>query len=69
MDTLGRTSLELTAMNIVDELREKKVVVTYDYSLTAMIRKPVTILAGFVAVFASSYILSLLDVSIGKKKA
>lgn len=69
MDSLGRTSLELTAINVADELRNQKVYVTYDYTLTSMLRKPLTIVGGFVAVFAASWIFGQLDVSIGKGKA
>lgn len=69
MDSLGRTSIELVAMNVIDELRDRKVIVSYDYSLASLLRKPVTIIAGFVGVFATSWLVSLLDVSIGKKKA
>jgi len=66
MDTLGRTMLTLTAMNVVDELRDKDLIITYDYPLTAAFRKPITIFAGVVAVFATAWGIGMLDVSIGK---
>lgn len=67
MDSLGRTSVELVAMNVIDELRDRKVVITYDYSMASLLRKPVTIIAGMAGVFVTSWLVSLLDVSIGKK--
>lgn len=42
--------------------------VTYNYSSTAMLRKPVTITASLAALFIVLYTISQLDVSIGKKK-
>ncbi|KAI9838460.1 MAG: dolichyl-diphosphooligosaccharide--protein glycosyltransferase subunit 1, partial [Thelocarpon superellum] len=43
MDTVGRTALKLTAFNVVDDIRDVDVVVTYKYSLTSGLRKPLTI--------------------------
>ena len=67
MDTLGRTSLTLTAMNVIDDSREKSLIVTYDYPFSAGFRKPVTIFLGIMAVFATAWGVGKLDVSIGKK--
>lgn len=69
MDTLGRTSLTLTAMNIVDELRDRQLVITYEYPFAARFRKPLTIFAGLLVVFGVSWVVGNLDVSIGKKQA
>ena len=68
MDTLGRTELKLTAMNVVDEAREAELVVTYDYAFMAAFRKPVSIFAGVVGVFTIAWLMSTFDTSIGKKK-
>lgn len=66
MDTLGRTTLKLTAMNVVDESRDKDLIVTYDYPVTAAFRKPITIFTGIIAVFLAAWGIGQLDVSIGK---
>ena len=66
MDTLGRTTLKLTGMNVVDEAREKYLIVTYDYPFTAAYRKPLTIFVGIMAVFATAWGIGRLDVSIAK---
>lgn len=68
MDTLGRTTLELTAINLVDEFRDRDLVVTYDYPWTAGYRKPVVITLGMFAVFAVTWVVGSIDTSIGKKK-
>lgn len=68
MDTVGRTTLTLTAMNVVDDLRDRELVVTYDYPFMARFRKPLTIFGGVMAVFVVSWVVGNLDVSIGKKQ-
>lgn len=67
MDTLGRPSLQLTTFNLVDEWRDKDLLVTYDYPFGAAYRKPLTITVAIFAVFAAAWLLGSLDVSIGKK--
>ncbi len=67
MDTLGRTTLELTAINVVDELRDRELVVMYDYPFSARFRKPLTIFGGILLVFVVSWVVGNLDVSIGSK--
>ncbi|KAL8736641.1 MAG: hypothetical protein Q9166_000007 [cf. Caloplaca sp. 2 TL-2023] len=66
MDTVGRTTLELTAINVVDEVRDKPLIVTYDYPFSAAFRKPITIFLGVAAVFVTAWGIGRLDVSIGK---
>ena len=68
MDTIGRTTLTMTAMNVVDEFRDRELVVTYDYPYSARFRKPLTIFAGFTVIFAVSWVVGNLDVRIGKKQ-
>ena len=66
MDTLGRTTLKLTAMNVVDEARDKDLIIYYDYPFTAAYRKPITIFAGIIAVFVTAWGIGRLDISIAK---
>lgn len=68
MDTIGRSTLTLTAVNIVDDIRERDVVVTYDYPFSARLRKPLTIFAGVMFIFGVSWVVGNLDVRIGKKE-
>lgn len=68
MDTIGRTELTLTAINLVDEFRDRDLLVSYDYTTSAMLRKPLVIFAGLVATFVAVYVVATLDVSIGKKQ-
>ncbi|KAF2634190.1 Ribophorin I [Massarina eburnea CBS 473.64] len=68
MDTLGRSTLELSALNLVDDFREQQLIVTYDYPWTAGFRKPIVITAGMFAMFGVVLLLGSIDTSIGKKK-
>ncbi|KAI9880015.1 MAG: dolichyl-diphosphooligosaccharide--protein glycosyltransferase subunit 1 [Pleopsidium flavum] len=67
MDTLGRTTLKLTALNVVDESRDADLIVTYEYPFMAGLRKPLTIILGVMGVFLAAWTVGRLDVSIGKK--
>ncbi|KAL6707812.1 dolichyl-diphosphooligosaccharide--protein glycosyltransferase subunit 1 [Coniothyrium glycines] len=68
MDTIGRTTLSLTAINLSDDFRDRDLIVTYDYPWTAGYRKPVVITLGIFAVLAAVLVLGSIDTSIGKKK-
>ena len=69
MDTLGRTTLKLTAINLIDQSRADEIVVTYDYQTSAALRKPLTIFAGTLCVFFTAWLVGKLDVSIATKAA
>jgi oligosaccharyltransferase complex subunit alpha (ribophorin I) len=68
MDTVGRTRLTLTSLNVIDEFRDRGLVITYQYPFSARFRKPLVFFAGILAVFAVSWVLGNLDVSIGRKQ-
>ena len=67
MDTVGRTTLVLTATNLVDDARDVPLVVTYEYAPAAILRKPLTIVVGLIGVFTTAWVIGRLDVSIGRK--
>jgi oligosaccharyltransferase complex subunit alpha (ribophorin I) len=68
MDTVGRPTLILTAVNAVEDWRERgDVVITYDYPWLAGYRKPATIAAAIFSIFFTAWIVGNLDVRIGKK--
>ncbi|KAJ9667793.1 dolichyl-diphosphooligosaccharide--protein glycosyltransferase subunit 1 [Coniosporium apollinis] len=68
MDTHGRTTLKLTALNLVDEWRDRDIVVTYDYPWTAGFRKPLTIFAAVLVVFAVAWAVGSVDTSIAARQ-
>ena len=68
MDTMGRSELKLSAMNVVDDARDAELVITYDYPFLAAFRKPLSIFAGTVSVFTIAWAIGRLDTSIGGKR-
>jgi oligosaccharyltransferase complex subunit alpha (ribophorin I) len=68
MDTVGRPTLHLTAINVVDEWRDKDLLVTYDYPWTAGYRKPFTITAAVGSVFVAIWLIGNIDTRIGGRK-
>lgn len=68
MDTKGRTALTLHALKIVDELRDRELVITYDYSIASMMRKPFVFFTGFLSMFAAAWVIGSLDMGIKGRK-
>lgn len=68
MDTVGRTTLNLIALNEVDEQRDRDLIVTYTYPSSAKYRKPLALAGGLLVVFLFSWVVGNLDVSIGRKQ-
>ncbi|KAK9238920.1 Ribophorin I [Lipomyces kononenkoae] len=66
LDTIGRTVVKLTANNIVDEHRRNEVYITYTYSPTSSLRKPIVVSAAIATIFFAWIILGRIDVSISK---
>lgn len=60
--------LTLNAMNIVDDFRDRELIVTYDYPLLAGLRKPLVIFIGAITVFLTAWGIGSLDVGIKGKK-
>jgi oligosaccharyltransferase complex subunit alpha (ribophorin I) len=69
MDTVGRTTLTLTAINVVDDFRDRELIVTYDYPLLAGLRKPLVFFGGLLTVFITAWFVGSLDVGIKGKRA
>jgi oligosaccharyltransferase complex subunit alpha (ribophorin I) len=69
MDTIGRTALTLQATNIVDDLRDRELIVTYDYPFAAGLRKPIVIFGSLLAVFVAAWAVGSVDVGIRGKKS
>lgn len=66
MDTVGRPALKLTAFNVADDLRDiTDLVIEYDYPWINAYRKPAIVVASILGVFAVSWMLSGLDLTIG----
>jgi Ribophorin I len=51
LDSLGRAAVKLHFENVVDEKREKEIVVIYEYPRFAGLRKVIIVAAGVLAIF------------------
>ncbi|KAI0442283.1 oligosaccharyltransferase alpha subunit [Xylaria telfairii] len=67
LDTVGRTVLTIKARNLIDELRDRELIVSYEYSTAAALRKPFVIFTSTMTVFVGMWLLSKLDVSFSTK--
>ncbi|KAK6505005.1 dolichyl-diphosphooligosaccharide--protein glycosyltransferase subunit 1 [Arthrobotrys musiformis] len=66
MDTIGRTSIKLTIDNVVDEVKNRDIIVTYNYSTLSALRKPLVVLVSVFSLYIVTAILGRIDLSIGK---
>ncbi|KAK0746094.1 Ribophorin I [Schizothecium vesticola] len=66
LDSVGRTSLVIKARNLVDDFRDRELVVSYDYPLTASLRKPIVVIASSMAFFAGIWLLGNLNLQFSK---
>ncbi|KAI2473674.1 Ribophorin I [Annulohypoxylon bovei var. microspora] len=67
LDTVGRTVLTIKARNLVDDFRGRDLIVSYDYSLTASLRKPLIVFSSMVALFVGIWAISKVDVKFSTK--
>ncbi|KAK3341672.1 Ribophorin I [Lasiosphaeria hispida] len=68
LDTIGRTALIIKARNLVDDFRERELVVSYDLPLAARLRKPLLVFGSALVVFVSTWVLGSLDFSFSSKR-
>ncbi len=57
LDTVGRTALTIKARNLVDDFRDRDVVVSYELPLLARLRKPLVVFASTIALFVTAWVI------------
>ncbi|RYP47054.1 hypothetical protein DL768_006849 [Monosporascus sp. mg162] len=67
LDTIGRTVLTIKARNLVDDFRGRDLIVSYDYSFIASLRKPLVIFSSMMTVFVGIWVLSKVEVKFSTK--
>ncbi|KAF3914773.1 hypothetical protein ABW20_dc0100783 [Dactylellina cionopaga] len=55
MDTVGRTTIKLTIDNVVDDVKNRDIIVTYNYSTMAALRKPLTVLVSVFSLYVVDF--------------
>lgn len=68
LDTIGRTALVIKARNLVDEFRDRELVVTYDYPLLSSLRKPLVVFGSTMAVFVGVWVLGHVELKFDSRK-
>lgn len=67
LDTVGRTAVVIEARNLVDDFRDREVVVTYDYSLLSSLRKPIVVFSSVLGLFVAAYVIGGVELKFSKK--
>lgn len=68
LDTIGRGALIIKAHNIVDDFRDRELVVSYDLPLSAILRKPLIIFSSVLAVFVSAWVIGNVELKFTSSK-
>lgn len=67
LDTLGRTAVTIMARNLVDEFRDRDLIISYETSLLDTLRKPFIVFASMMAVFVAAWAIGKVEVGFSKK--
>ncbi|KAF5666118.1 oligosaccharyl transferase complex subunit OST4 [Fusarium circinatum] len=57
LDTVGRTAVSIKARNLVDEFRDRQLIISYEAPLSSALRKPLVIFASAMVVFVTTWAL------------
>ncbi|QPH00773.1 hypothetical protein C2857_004738 [Epichloe festucae Fl1] len=66
LDTIGRTSVTIKARNLVDEFRDRDVIITYETSLLDTLRKPFIVFGSMMVVYAAAWAVGKVEVGFAK---
>ncbi|KJZ72585.1 hypothetical protein HIM_07944 [Hirsutella minnesotensis 3608] len=66
LDTLGRTAVTIRAQNLVDEFRDRDLVISYETTTLDLLRKPLVVFGSVLAVFAAAWAVGKLEVGFSK---
>ena len=68
LDTLGRTAVTIKARNLVDDFRDRELIISYDTAFLAPLRKPLLVFASMMAVYFAAWAVGKVEVSFSPKK-
>lgn len=66
LDTIGRTAVHIKARNLVDEFRDRDLIISYDLSSTVTLRKPLIIFGSMLAIFIAAWTVGQVEVGFSK---
>lgn len=66
LDTLGRTAVVIKAQNLVDEFRDRDVIISYETPALDTLRKPFIVFGSMMAVYIVAWALGKVEVGFSK---
>ncbi|KAM0342767.1 hypothetical protein ACHAPU_009259 [Fusarium lateritium] len=68
LDTIGRTHINIKARNLVDEFRDRHLIISYDAPLSGTLRKPLVVFASVMVVVITTWALGQVQVGFKPQK-
>ncbi|KOS16923.1 Dolichyl-diphosphooligosaccharide--protein glycosyltransferase subunit 1 [Escovopsis weberi] len=68
LDTIGRTAVVTKAQNLVDELRDRELIISYELPLTATLRKPLVIFCSTLALYTAAWLVGKVELGFAASK-
>ncbi|KAH6691294.1 oligosaccharyltransferase alpha subunit [Plectosphaerella plurivora] len=68
LDTLGRTAVTFKARNLVDDLRDREITISYEYSVAAALRKPLVVFSSMLLVFTLAWVIGRIEFGFSRSK-
>ena len=66
LDTIGRTSITLKARNLVDEFRDRQLILSYDLPLSSTLRKPLVVFGSMMGIFVATWAVGKIQMGFSK---
>ena len=67
LDTLGRTAVSIRTRNLVDDFRDRDIIISYETSPLDTLRKPFIVFGSMMAVYAAAWAVGLVNVGFAQK--
>jgi oligosaccharyltransferase complex subunit alpha (ribophorin I) len=67
LDTIGRTAVTIKASNLVDEFRDRDLIISYDVSPVTTLRKPLIVFASMMTVYVVAWAVGKVEVGFSQK--
>ncbi|KAG6041034.1 hypothetical protein E4U41_006124 [Claviceps citrina] len=68
LDTIGRTSVTFKARNLVDEFRDRDIIISYETSVFDTLRKPLIVFGSMMMVYAAAWAVGKVEVGFAKNQ-
>ncbi|KAL2209913.1 Ribophorin I [Sarocladium strictum] len=66
LDTIGRTSIIIKARNLVDEFRDRQLILSYDLPLSSTLRKPLVVFGSMMGIFVATWAVGKIQMGFSK---